>query len=80
MSHPLSPDFSKLNDQELNEKLSQLQNQLIFASRSGNGDLMHQMHLVLNDINLELEVRNQKIMDDLEKRNPGFGNKINITK
>ena len=80
MSHPLSPDFSKLNDQELNEKLSQLQNQLIFASRSGNGDLMHQMQLVLNDINLELEVRNQKIMNDLEKRNPGFGNKINITK
>jgi len=80
MSHPLSPDFSGLNDQELSERLSKLQNQLIFASRSGNGELVHQMQLVLNDLNLELERRNQKILKDLEKKNPGFGDKINITK
>ena len=80
MSHPLSPDFSGLNDQELSERLSKLQNQLIFASRSGNGELVNQMQLVLNDLNLELERRNQKILKDLEKKNPGFGDKINITK
>jgi hypothetical protein len=80
MSHPLSPDFGALNDQELSERLSKLQNQLIFASRSGNSELVHQMLLVLNDLNLELERRNQKILKDLEKKNPGFGDKINITK
>lgn len=80
MSHPLSPDFTKLTNEELQEKLSKLQNQMIFASRSGNGELVGQMQLVLNDLNLEMERRNQKILADLEKKSPGFSDKINITK
>jgi len=80
MSHPLSPDFTKMTNDELQEKLSKLQSQLMFASRSGNGELVHQMQLVLNDLNIEIETRNQKILADLEKKSPGFGNKINITK
>ena len=48
--HPLAPDLSKLTEDELHKKRSELQNKLGFAYRMGNSDLVQtqilEMHLL----------------------------------
>jgi hypothetical protein len=65
--HPLSPDLSKLSDEELHSKRAELQNRLGFAYRIGNGDMIHQLNLLIQDYALEVEARNKKMMDDAQK-------------
>ena len=65
--HPLSPDLSKLSDDELYTKRSELQNRLGFAYRMGHGDLVHQLNLLIGDYMLEIETRNKKMLEDAQK-------------
>jgi hypothetical protein len=65
--HPLTNDLSKLTDDELYTKRSELQNKLGFAYRMGNSDLVHQLNLVIGDYMIEIETRNKKMLDDAQK-------------
>ena len=65
--HPLTQDLSKLSDDELYTKRSELQNKLGFAYRMGNSDLVHQLNLVIGDYMLEIETRNKKMLEDAQK-------------
>ena len=65
--HPLTPDLSKLTDDELHNKRSELQNRLGFAYKMGNSDLVHQLHLVIGDYSMEVELRNVKMMEQAQK-------------
>ena len=65
--HPLTPDLSKLSDDELYTKRSELQNRLGFAYRMGHGDLVHQLNLLIGDYMLEIETRNKKMLEDAQK-------------
>jgi hypothetical protein len=65
--HPLTPDLSKLTDEELYTKRSELQNRLGFAYRMGHGDIVHQLNLLIGDYMLEIESRNKKMLDDAQK-------------
>jgi len=65
--HPLTQDLSKLTDDELYTKRSELQNKLGFAYRMGNSDLVHQLNLVIGDYMLEIETRNKKMLEDAQK-------------
>ena len=65
--HPLTNDLSKLTDDQLYTKRSELQNKLGFAYRMGNSDLVHQLNLVIGDYMLEIETRNKKMLDDAQK-------------
>jgi hypothetical protein len=65
--HPLTTDLSKLTDEELYTKRSELQNRLGFAYRMGHGDLVHQLNLLIGDYMLEIESRNKKMLDDAQK-------------
>jgi len=65
--HPLTPDLTKLTDDELYTKRSELQNKLGFAYRMGNSDLVHQLNLVIGDYMLEIESRNKKMLEDAQK-------------
>lgn len=78
--HPLAPDLSKFSDEELHSKRSELQNKLSFAYRMGHSELVGQLHLLLDDYNLEVEKRNQKMLEQINKSNKNFQDKINITK
>ena len=77
--HPLTPDLSKLTDDELHTKRSELGNRLVFASRMGHGDMVGQIQLVMGDYEAEVQRRNQKMLDDLEKNSKTFKNKIDIS-
>lgn len=78
--HPLAPDLSKMTDEELHTKRSDLQTKLSFAYRMGHSDLVGQLHLLLDDYNLEVEKRNQKMLEQINKTSKNFQDKINITK
>jgi hypothetical protein len=65
--HPLTSDLSKLTDDELYTKRSELQNRLGFAYRMGHGDLVHQLNLLIGDYMLEIETRNKKMLEDAQK-------------
>lgn len=78
--HPLAPDLSKLNDDELQTKILDLQGKLAFAYRMGHTDLVLQMQLLLDDFIYEQQKRNQKMLEDLQKNNKNFADKIDIAK
>ena len=65
--HPLTPDLSKLTDDEIHTKRAELHNRLAFAYRMGNGDLVGQLQLLLGDYDVEIQVRNQKLLDQATK-------------
>ena len=78
--HPLTSDLSKLTDDELQQKRGELQNRLMMSYRMGNADLVMQVQLLLGDYDIELQARNQKMMDQISKASKNFGNIINISR
>jgi hypothetical protein len=78
--HPLAPDLSKLTDEEIHNKRSELQNRLMFVYRTNNSDLISQLQMLIYDYDTEIQVRNQKLMDQLQKNSKNFGNIINISR
>lgn len=78
--HPLAPDLTKLTNEELHSKRAELQNRFIFAYRSGNGALVGQLQLLIDDYALEIERRNRKMLEDAAKSGKDFSDKIDITK
>ena len=78
--HPLAPDLSKLTDDELQQKRGELQNRLMMSYRMGNADLVMQLQLLLGDYDMELQTRNQRMMDQMAKASKNFGNIINISR
>jgi hypothetical protein len=65
--HPLTNDLSKLTDEELHSKRSDLQNRLGFAYRMGYADMVNQLQLVLGDYAMEVETRNHKMLEQAQK-------------
>ena len=78
--HPLAPDLTKLTTEELHSKRAELQNRLMMSYRMGNADLVMQLQLLLQDYDMELQTRNQKMMDQMQKASKNFGNIINISR
>lgn len=65
--HPLAPDLSKLSDEELHTKRGELQGRLNYAYRIGSADMVGQLQLLLQDYGMEVERRNQKMLEDAQK-------------
>lgn len=65
--HPLTNNLDSLSDDDLHSKRSELQNRLGMAYRMGNSDLVHQLQLVRGDYDIEVERRNQKMLEQAQK-------------
>lgn len=65
--HPLSSDLSKLSDEELHIKRSEIQNRIGQAYRFGNAEMIRQLQLFLDDYLIEIERRNRKMLEDAQK-------------
>jgi hypothetical protein len=76
--HPLTPDLSGLSDDELHKKRAELSSRMQFAYRMGHGDMIGQIQMVMGDYDMEVQRRNQKMLDDLEKNSKTFKDKIDI--
>ena len=77
--HPLTPDLSTLTDEELHTKRSELGNRMVFAYRMGHAEMIGQIQLIMGDYEMEVQRRNQKMLDDLERNSKTFKNKIDIS-
>lgn len=78
MFHPLAPDLSKLTIEELNQKHGDLLKRVSMAYRWGNADMVAQLQMLLQDYTNEIQVRNAKALEDLEKNSKTFKNIIDI--
>lgn len=67
MVHPLTPDLSKLTDEELFTKRNDLTNRLNYAYNIGNADMVNQIQLIIQDYGLEIEARNRKMLEQAQK-------------
>lgn len=76
--HPLAPNLTGLSDDELHKKRAELQNRMTFAYRMGQGEIISQIQLLLGDYDMEIQKRNQKMLDDMQKNNKNFKDKIDI--
>lgn len=76
--HPLTPDLSKLTIDELNTKFSELQKRVMMAYRWGNSDMVYQLQLLMGDYQAEIQVRNQKVLEEMQKNSKQFKNIIDI--
>jgi hypothetical protein len=76
--HPLAPNLTGLSDDELHKKRAELQNRMTFAYRMGQGEMIGQIQLLLGDYDMEIQKRNQKMLDDMNRNNPNFKDKIDI--
>lgn len=78
MGHPLTPDLSKLTVDELNNKYGELLKRTTAAYRMGNSDMVYQLQLLMEDYQNEIQLRNAKAMQDMEKQSKQFKNIIDI--
>lgn len=74
--HPLTEDLSKLNDQELFKKISDLTNYLTQSYRLNNYNVVGQIHMLLEDYTAEANRRHQKTLEELNKKNESLGDLI----
>ena len=78
--HPLAPDLTGLTDDALHSKRAELSNRMMFAYRMGHSDMIGQIQLLIGDYEMEIQRRNQKMLDDMNKNGKNFADKINIGK
>lgn len=78
MLHPLAQDLSSLTTDELNAKYNELNKKYILASRSGSGQVLAQMQMLLEGYREELGRRHQRMLDDVANKNSNFKNIIDI--
>ncbi len=64
--------------EELQSKYNELTKKISQCQRMGNGTLMNQLFMLIEDYRAEIAVRNQKIYDDINK-NPNFKNIIDVS-
>ena len=78
MLHPFTPDLTKLSIEELNKKYSELADRFVMASRWNNQPLLAQLRMLMQDYQEEIQNRNRKTLEELEKTNKNFKNVIDI--
>ena len=78
MYHPLGPDLSSLKDDELYEKINELNKRMNQAWRMGGTAVFQQMQLLMGNYQDELQKRNRAKLDDMAKKNPGWDKIIDI--
>jgi len=66
--HPLAPDLSTVSDEELAKKFNDLNRRLGQAYRSGPGQIIPQIQMLMQDYQTEIGRRQQKLMKEMEER------------
>lgn len=78
MFHPLGPNLKELSTEELNKKYNELLTRYNQAYRFGPHGVVPQLQLLINDYRVEIQARNQKQLEELEKNSKNFKNIIDI--
>ena len=77
--HPLGPDLTGLSDDELHTKYSELQKRFGQAYRFGPQGIIPQLQMLMQDYQMEISLRNQKQLEELNKNSKGPKGVIDIS-
>ena len=77
--HPLGPDLTGLSDDELHNKYSELQKRFGQAYRFGPQGIIPQLQMLMQDYQMEISLRNQKQLEELNKNGKGPKGIIDIS-
>ena len=78
--HPLASDLSGLSDDELHKKRGELNSRIAFAYKMGHGDMIAQLQMLMGNYNEEVQVRNYKMLEAMQKDGSKYSDKIDIAK
>lgn len=76
--HPLVGDLSELSNEELQKKYSELMQRYNQAFRFGPTSVIPQMQMILENYQLEIEKRNRKLTEEMEKKADKYKGVIDI--
>lgn len=76
--HPLTPDLTKLTMEELTNKHSDLLKRITYAYRIGQADMVAQLQMLMEDYQAELNERNRRQLEEMNKASKNFKNIIDI--
>lgn len=74
MEHPLVGNFDQYNDEELQEKITELNKKILIAHRMGNAQLIGQLQMALEAFKSHQYNRSQQ-----KKSDSGYDDKIDIS-
>jgi hypothetical protein len=69
---------SGLSDDELFNKINEINNKIVVAWRTGSGSVVPQMQMILASYQDEAHRRNAKKLEEMEKSSKSFKNIIDI--
>jgi hypothetical protein len=67
--HPLVSNLQDMSEQDITAKLSDLYKKMAIANRTGNGALLSQLRMVIDDYQSEFNRRKQAEIQKLSKDN-----------
>jgi hypothetical protein len=76
--HPLVSDLSDLSTEEIHKKYNELMQKYNQAHRFGPVSVLPQMQMILENYRYEMDVRNRKIMEEMEEKSDKFKGIIDI--
>lgn len=78
--HPLAGDLSKLTDQELANKITELYDKLRMSYYGSYADIHQQLRMLLENYRAEQQRRFQKQQEEFAEKNKKLTDKIRIKK
>lgn len=78
MFHPLAPDLKDLTTEELHAKYNDLVSRMNQAYRFGPAQAIPQLQMLQAHYQTEIQNRNAKQMEEMQKTSKNFKNIINI--
>ena len=76
--HPLVSDLSNLSTEELHKKYNELMQKYNQAHRFGPISVLPQMKMILENYRFEMDVRNRKLLEEMEEKSDKFKGIIDI--
>jgi hypothetical protein len=76
--HPLVGDLTQLTTDELHKKFADLNKRIGQAYKMGMGDAVQQLQMILADYQYEINLRNQKMMEEMANKSAEFKHIIDI--
>jgi len=76
--HPLVGTLSDLSNEELHKKYNELTTKLNQAYRFGPTSVIPQMQMILENYRLEIDNRNQKLREEMDKKSDKYKGVIDI--
>ena len=77
--HPLGSNLTELSDADLQKKYGELQKRYMQAYRFGPQSIIPQIQMLMQDYQYEIQIRNQRNMDELMKNTKGPKGIIDIS-